>query len=142
MKKGDIMAGLNGYSSYWSLGLYIGGERDNNNEEEKEVYISPYDDYAQAMKQESEQKRQIRENPEVRKYVEYEIDRLKRSIEDMKMMLKALEVRYRKQVAYSCCPAQLTFEYSESYSRIEKAIRHSESVLHSKEKLLHDALNM
>lgn len=136
MKKGDIMAGLDGYSSYWSLGLYIGGERDNNNKEEKEEYISPYDDYAKVMKQESEQKRQIRENPEVRKYVEYEIDHLKRSIEAMKKMLKTL------QVAYSRCPAQLTFEYSERYSQIEMAIRHSESLLHSKEKLLHDALNM
>lgn len=144
MKKGDIMAGLDGYSSAWSLGLFIGGARDNSNKkEEKEVHTSPYE---QAMKQERERKIRIKENPEERKYIEKEIAYLKRSIENMKMELKHLEAEYRRRMAQSrrCFnePCTLTYEYSERCERISSRIWHSECVLHSKEKLLHDALNM
>ena len=132
------MAGLDGYSSAWSLGLYVGGSRESN----KDADTRPLSFDERVALQQRERKRQIRENPEVRKELEYEIDRSKRSIEAMKMMLKDLEVRYRKQVAHSRCSAQLTFEYSERYRQIEMEIRHSECVLRSKEKLLHDALNM
>lgn len=142
MKKGDIMAGLDGYSSAWSLGLYVGGSRDNDNKEEKEGYTSPYDNYAQAMKQERERKRQIRENPEVRKYLEAEIVQLKCSIEEMKMTLKALEAEHRKRMRMAHSRCYFDNERSERCKHIYIEIMYLEGVLHSKEKLLHDALNM
>lgn len=128
MKKGDIMAGLDGYSSAWSLGLYVGGSRDSEVKEDTEKVSS--DPYEQAMRQEREQKRQIRENPAVRAEYEYEIERLKRYIKGVERNLDILRTH------------NMEFEYYEMCSRLRAQLNHLEAVLHTKEKLLHDALNM
>ena len=140
------MAGLDGYSSAWSGGLYVGGSRDRVVKQDTDNVPLSLD--RQVAQQQRERKRQIRENPEVRKQLEYEIGYLKRNIKYMERMLQDLEAEHRKLMIQSRCSAykhcELTFdcsEYSKRHSQIELEIRHSECVLRSKEKLLHDALN-